>query len=198
MASLAWELDLMERLSVAGFLVPVTHPADDGRASIGGVVVQSWLDGRAPETEADWRAVVAELQRLHLALARHDQRPECAAVSQLAHARRSVDADLDAIPAAVVDRAIEVFAACADVPTAVIHGDPTPGNIRITPGGRVGLIDWDESRVDHVWHDLSNLGVQVLDDSSHARAEQLSHAWEAVNAWAIEPGYARRRFAQLD
>lgn len=197
-ASLVWELDLMQRLVAEGFHVPVTRPADDGSISIDGVVVQSWLDGGPPATDDDWRAVAAELQRLHRALPGHPQRPDCEVVSKLAMARRSVDADLDAIPAAVVDRAVEVFEACAAVPTAVIHGDLAPGNIRIAADGRVGLIDWDESRVDHVWHDLSNLGVQVLDDESHARAEELSNAWEAVNAWTLEPDYARDRFAQLD
>jgi len=61
----------------------------------------------------------------------------------------------------------------------------------------VWLLDWDESRVDVTWHDLSNLGVQVLDDHEHARAQVLSHAWEAVNAWTAEPEYARHRYRQF-
>ena len=71
------------------------------------------------------------------------------------------------------------------------------GNIRIDEDGGVGFLDWDESRVDLVWHDLSNLGVQVLDDDEHVRAERLSNCWEAANAWTAEPNYARTRLANL-
>ena len=188
----------MRRLTVAGFVVPEAIPADDGRDVIDGLVVQSWLDGRPPQSDDDWTAVAAVLQRLHAMTVGHVQRPDCAAVSDLVIARRSVDADLDAVPVWVEDRVAEIFAACAAVPLAVIHGDPGPSNIRIAPDGRVGLIDWDESRADHVWHDLSNLRVRVLNGVDHARAEQLSHAWEAVNAWVAEPDYAHSRFGQLD
>ena len=45
--------------------------------------------------------------------------------------------------------------------------------------------------------DLSGLGVLVLDDETHRRANVLSHAWETINAWAVEPDYAARRLAAL-
>ncbi len=63
--------------------------------------------------------------------------------------------------------------------------------------GRVGLLDWDESRVDAVHRDVANLGVRVLDDGEHQRALRCADAWEAANAWTAEPAYARRRLAQL-
>jgi hypothetical protein len=63
--------------------------------------------------------------------------------------------------------------------------------------GRVGFLDWDESRVDVALHDLSNLGVQVLSEAKHQRAQFLSDAWETINAWTVEPEYARQRFANL-
>lgn len=90
-----------------------------------------------------------------------------------------------------------VFASFDDVPTAVVHGDPGADNIRIGPDGSVGLLDWDESRVDLIWHDLSNLGLQVLNDEEHRRAQRLSNAWEAANGWVLEPDYARRRLQLL-
>jgi len=60
------------------------------------------------------------------------------------------------------------------------------------------VLDWDESRVDITAHDLSPLGVQVLDDAEQTAATQLSHAWEAANGWTAEPDYARRRLAELN
>ena len=83
------------------------------------------------------------------------------------------------------------------MPTSVIHGDPMAGNIRIDDSDIVGLLDFDESRVDVAWHDLSNLGVRVLEGVDHRRAAQLSDAWETANGWVAEPQYARRRLASL-
>lgn len=175
--------------------------ADDGRAQVNGVVVQSWLEGDAPSTEQDWHRVADELERLHRQgiqlLDRLGQRPGCCSVLELADQRRSVDADLDRVPVEVIDLVVQVFEACSQVPTRVIHGDVHPGNIRIGPDGTVGLLDWDESRADLFWHDLSNLGVAVLDPDHHRLAEALSHGWETVNGWVAEPEYARSRLAQL-
>ena len=80
--------------------------------------------------------------------------------------------------------------------TAVAHGDPAGSNVRVDDG-LVWLLDWDESRVDLVWHDLSNLGVAVLDPIAHARAQRLSDARQAINAWRVEPEYARVRLERL-
>jgi Ser/Thr protein kinase RdoA (MazF antagonist) len=196
--SLAWELDLLAFLADTGFRVPSVVRSSDGHSSVGGVVVQQWLDGRRPSSASDWRLVADQLGRLHNLTAGYHQRPDCATVTDLAEHRRSVDADLDAIPADVAGRLVQVFAAFADVPVAVVHGDPGPDNLRIGPDGSAGLLDWDESRVDAIWHDLSNLGLQVLNDDDHRRAQRLSNAWETANAWTLEPEYALDRLRLLD
>ena len=77
-----------------------------------------------------------------------------------------------------------------------MHGDPAGSNVRIDDG-LVWLLDWDESRVDLVWHDLSNLGVAVFDPMAHARTQRLSRCMEAINAWQVEPEYARMRLQRL-
>ncbi len=196
-ASFEWELDLMSELADAGFTVPeVVRTADDRRHHLG-LVVQRWLPGRPPETDRERRAVAAELARLHSFTNDHRQRPGCCTSPELAEHRRSVDADLDALPQPAQRAVLAEFASVADAPRAVIHGDPHPGNVRIGADGSVALLDWDESRVDVTWHDLSELGVDVLDRSDHLRARRLSHAWEAVNAWVAEPDYARRRYRAL-
>jgi aminoglycoside phosphotransferase (APT) family kinase protein len=107
------------------------------------------------------------------------------------------DADLDKLPERLRRLVCDVFAAAADAPVSLIHGDPGPPNIRIDGDHRVWLLDWDESRIDVSWHDLSNLGVRVLDPETHRRAELLSHAWETVNAWTAEPAYAIQRLDSL-
>ncbi len=195
--SLAWELDLLEQLGHANFRVPSVIPAGDGRRSVDGIVVQEWLEGHEPSSDADWFLVANELARLHRETADHDQRPGCVNVSELRLHRRSVDADLDRMPSEVVDEILVVFESLANVPLAVVHGDPGPTNIRIGRDGSVGLLDWDESRVDLTWHDLSNLGVQVLNHENHRRGQRLSNAWEAANGWTTSPEYAHRRLAML-
>lgn len=197
-ASLRWELDLLGFVADAGLLVPAVVPTDAGASHADGVVVQRWLHGRPPSSDDDWQAVADELRRLHrVTSGTVDQRPGCCVVTELRTNIRSVDADLDALPPAEREFVISILAEFADIPTAVVHGDPMTSNIRLDDAGRVGLLDWDESRVDLVWHDLSNLGIQVLPAADHERAQRLSNAWEAVNGWLVEPAYARRRLSLL-
>lgn len=195
--SLRWELGLLRTLSTRGFDVPEPMPTSNGSLSHDGVVVQRWLDGRPPVSDADWQLVAAELARLHATCGDIPQRPGCLAVTELSPTSRSVDADLREVPDEVTDLVLRVFTSFVDQPVSLIHGDPTASNIRITDDDTVGLLDWDESRVDVTWHDLSNLGVVVLDPESHRRANELSNAWEAINAWTCEPEYAKSRLANL-
>lgn len=194
-ASLSWELDLIALLAGRGLRVPQIMPADGGRRSVDGVVVQRWLDGRPPDGPDDWRLVAESLARVHAVDV--GQRPGADVVTRLSARSCSVDANMSELPGEVASVILGVFATMADAPVGLIHGDPGSSNIRIDADGRVGLLDWDESRIDLTWHDLSNLGVQVLADEEHARASLLSHAWEAANAWTAEPEYARARFEQL-
>jgi len=201
-ASFDWELGLMIHLHERGFRVPLPHPTLDGRLHHNGVAVQTWITGDPPTTADEWRSAATELRRLHQATQGYPQRPGCCVVTELRGRRRSVDADLDAMPAAIQQRILRVFESFDGAPTSVVHGDTHSGNVRIDSHGVVGLLDWDESRVDLAWHDLSNLGspdnyLALLDPADDRRAKALSNAWEAANAWVIEPEYARRRLRNL-
>lgn len=193
--SLDWELDTLEAVAARDIGVPAVIRSDDGRRSVDGVVVQGWIDGRPPADGADWQRVADALAGVHSVVV--DQRPGACAVTDLGRTGCSVDADLSAVPDEVADVVLAVFASVADAPVSLIHGDPGPSNLLLDDAGRVWLLDWDESRVDVTWHDLSNLGIRVLPDDRHRRALALSHAWEAVNAWTVEPDYARRRYDAL-
>lgn len=194
--SLQWELTLLDFLAGQDFWVPVVIPTDSSDLHCDGVVVQEWIDGHEPDSDDDWSRVAQELQRLHHVGRNYPQRPGCCVVSELAQQRTSVDADLDALPAHAQTQVLAVLDSFDDAPVSLIHGDPWAPNLRIA-ADRVGLLDWDESRVDFSWHDLSNLGVSVLDPATHERADRLSNAWEAVNGWVAEPIYARQRLAKL-
>lgn len=195
--SLGWELDLVGYLASSGFKVPEVIESNDGRRHVDGIVVQRWLHGRAPESDRDWRLVASTLRRLHEFTESYPQRPGCCAVAELTRFSVSVDADMRALPDDVAAEVMDVFSAVKEMPTSVIHGDPMAGNIRIDESGIVGLLDFDESRVDVAWHDFSNLGVRVLEGVDHMRAAQLSDAWETANGWVAEPKYARHRLESL-
>ena len=62
----------------------------------------------------------------------------------------------------------------------VVHGDPNPGNFRMT-ADRVALIDWDDSHVDVPDLDLVlPHNAAGLDDDAHDVAAQASAAWDAA------------------
>lgn len=199
-ASLDWELDFIADLAVAGLRVAEVVPTERGDRFHRGVVVQTWLDGGPPIDDDDWHAVAQVLHRVHRVGANRAQRPGCSTVTELTASSRSADADVGALPPDIAEEILSVFSEFGDVATSAIHGDSAPSNFRIDRSNgdvRVGLLDFDESRVDLRWHDFSNLGVQVLGDDDHRRAQRLSDAWEAVNAWVVEPDYAKRRLAAL-
>ena len=74
-ADLAWETDLLRYLDREGLTVPVPIPTTDGRLFADGVVVMTYVEGRPPETEADWRRVAVTLRRLHRLTRGWPQRP---------------------------------------------------------------------------------------------------------------------------
>jgi Ser/Thr protein kinase RdoA (MazF antagonist) len=193
-ASLEWELDLMRFLAEHGFTVPSVIPADDGRSHVDGVVVQRWLPGRAP-TSYDWPAVAAELGRLHAVTAGYPQRPGFRSTADLLTEDRGGDIDLTTMPPDAVASCRTAWASLTG-PHAVVHGDPGEANIRVTDDG-IGLLDWDEARVDHPDLDLADLPVPVLPHPRNRVARAAVNAWEAAAGWALEPAYARRRLAEL-
>lgn len=194
-ASLDWELDLLDHLARHGLRVPAIIPSSDGRRHIAGVIVQSWLEGSAPGPQ-DWAEVAATLRRLHEVTAGWPQRPGFASTRELLTVERGGDVDLARMPAAVVAACRAAWRELAGRPEAVVHGDPGPPNIRITPDG-AGLLDWDEARVDYTDLDLAELPVTGLPPSALARARRAATAWEAANGWTVEPSYARRQLAML-
>jgi Ser/Thr protein kinase RdoA (MazF antagonist) len=64
-ADLAWETELLQHLDREGLTVPVPIPTTDGRLFADGLVVMRYVEGRSPETAADWRRVADTLRRLH-------------------------------------------------------------------------------------------------------------------------------------
>ncbi len=190
-ADLAWETELLRHLDRAGLAVPVPIPNRAGRHFADGLVVMTYVEGGQPETEADWRRVADTLRQVHRLTQRWPQRPGWWSSTDLLHAETGTKVDLGAMPAEGVARCRAAWARLAGRRRCVVHGDPNPGNIRMT-ADRVALIDWDESHVDVPDLDLVlPHNAAGLDDDAHDIAAQASAAWEAAVCWDDEHSVTR-------
>ena len=194
-ADLAWETGLLQHLDREGLTVPVPIPTTDGRLFADGLVVMTYLEGRPPETEADWRYVADTLRRLHLITQGWPQRPGWRSSTDLLHAETGTRVNLGAMPPEGVARCRAAWARLIGRQFCVVHGDPNPRNIRMTEN-RVALIDWDESHVDVPDLDLVlPHNAAGLDGGAHDIAAQASAAWEAAVCWNDE--FSIKRLAEV-
>ena len=194
-ADLAWETELLQHLDREGLTVPLPIPTADGQLFAEGLVVMTYVEGGPPETRADWRRVADTLRQLHRLTQGWPQRPGWRSSTDLLHAETGTKIDLGAMPTEGVARCRAAWARLTGRQTCVVHGDPNPGNIRLTVD-RVAMIDWDESHVDVPDLDLVlPHNAAGLDDGAHDIAAQASAAWEA--AVCRDDEYAVKRLAEV-
>ncbi len=200
-AALAWELELLDGLADAGFVVPRPVPASDGQLSVEGTWVAAFRPGRHPTAPDEWARVVRLLAELHRFSIGYPQRPGFASSADLLERSAGGDVNLDRMPRAGVAAVRSAWAAVQTGAVSVVHADPGPSNILVGEDGSVALIDWDESRVDVGWFDLAAVprDVPLPADTPLSRDAIVTAgvAWEAATSWVAEPDYARRRLSQL-
>jgi len=198
-ADLDWETRLMRHLHRNGMTVPVPMPTLDGRDFADGLVVMTYVEGEPPKTEGDWQRVAETLRQLHRLTQGWPQRPGWSSSTDLLHVETGTKVDLRAMPPAAVVRCRAARARLIGRERCVVHGDPNPRNIRLTPE-RVAMIDWDESHVDVPDLDLAlPHNAAGLDDAAHDIASQAKAAWEAAVCWdptGTDP-FAAKRLAEV-
>ena len=198
-ADLAWETELLRHLDREGMAVPVPIATKDGRHFANSLVVMTYVDGGPPETAADWSRVADTLRQLHRLTHGWPQRPGWQSSTDLLHAETGTRIDLGEMPTEAVIRCRAAWARLAGRERCVVHGDPNPGNIRMT-ADRVTLIDWDESHVDVPDLDLVlPHNAAGLDDATHDVAAQARAAWDAAVCWdptGVDE-FAVRRLAEV-
>ncbi len=170
----------------------------NGHLAVGRLGQRSDAD-LAPETEADWRRVADTLRQLHRFTHGWPQRPGWRSSTDLLHAETGTKVDLGAMPPEGVVRCRAAWARLTGRTTCVVHGDPNPGNIRMT-ADRVAMIDWDESHVDVPDLDLAlPHNAAGLDDDAYDIAAQASAAWEAAVCWdpSMTDQFAVKRLAEV-
>ncbi|MEY2463887.1 MAG: hypothetical protein QOH64_2025, partial [Acidimicrobiaceae bacterium] len=194
-ADLAWETELLRHLDREGLTVPVPIPTTDGRLFAEGLVLMTYVEGGPPETEADWGRVADTLRQLHRLTQGWPQRPGWRSSTDLLHAETGTKIDLGAMPAEGVARCRAAWARLIGRQRCVVHGDPNPGNIRMT-ADRVAMIDWDESHVDVADLDLVlPHNAADLDDDALDIAAQAWAAWTAAVCW--DDQFAVERLAEV-
>ena len=195
-ADLAWETKLLQHLDRGGLTVPLPIPTVDGRLFVEGLVVMTYVEGRPPETQADWRRVADTLRDLHGLTQGWPQRPGWRSSTDLLHAETGTKIDLGAMPAEAVARCRAAWARLAGRETSVVHGDSNNlGNVRMT-ADRVALIDWDESHVDVPDLDLVlPHNAAGLDEGAYDVAAQAWAAWGAAVCW--DDDYSAKRLAEV-
>jgi Ser/Thr protein kinase RdoA (MazF antagonist) len=182
-ADLSWETELLRHLDHEGMTVPVPIPTRDGRLFAEGLVVMTYVEGRPPEGEADWRRVADTLRELHRLTQGWPQRPGWQSSTELLHVDSGTRIDLGAMPPEAVARCRAAWARLTGRERCVVHGDPNAGNVRMT-ADRVALIDWDESHVDAPGLDLAlPYNAAGLDDETYDVVAQARAAWEAAACW---------------
>jgi Ser/Thr protein kinase RdoA (MazF antagonist) len=192
---LAWETNLVQYLGDQGLPVPVPVPTIDGRLFADGLVVMTFLEGDPPGTEADWRRVADTLRQLHQLTQGWPQRPGWRSSADLLQADTGTRINLGAMPSEAVARCRAAWARLSGHQSCVVHGDPNPGNVRMT-ADQVALIDWDEAHVDDPLLDLVlPYNAAELDPDTHDVAAQASAAWEAAVCWDDE--YSVKRLAEV-
>ena len=194
-ADLAWETKLLQHLDRQGMRVPVPIPTTNGRLFADGLVVMTFVEGRGPSTNADWRRVADTLRQLHRLTQGWPQRPGWRSSTDLLRTETGTKIDLRAMPPEAVARCRAAWARLIGRQTCVVHGDANPRNILVTVD-RVALIDWDEAHVDVPDLDLVlpyNAGG--LDGDAFDIAAQASAAWEAAVCWDDE--HSVKRLAEV-
>jgi len=194
-ADLAWETELLVHLDRQGLAVPMPIPTVDGRRFVEGLVVMTYVEGEPPESASDWRRVAEVLRTLHRLTDGWPQRPGWQSSIDLLTARTGTKVDLGAMPPEGVARCRAAWARLSGRRACVVHGDPNPGNVLVTPD-RIALIDWDEAHVDVPdLYLVLPYNAADLPEREHDIAAQASAAWEAAVCWRDE--YAIRRLAEV-
>src|SRR5262249_56480044 len=102
--------------------VAIRTPA--GRLFADGVVVMTYVEGRPPETEADWRRVADTLRQLHRLTPHWPQRPGWRSSTDLLHAETGTKIALGAMPPEGVARCRAAWARLGGRQTWRVHGNP--------------------------------------------------------------------------
>ena len=184
-AAMAWLPPVLAQAQRAGFTVPDLVPSQNGRFVESGWSCETYLEGS--RWSAPLTCIDPMIRAFHSATTRIAQRPGFAETRALARGDASGDIQMDLMPNAVMEMLLRAWTALRDQPHSVVHGDLTPANLIALPSGGVGLVDWDEARVDATVFDTNQTAGATITTA----VKRALTAWECAACWQIEPARAR-------
>jgi hypothetical protein len=164
-----WLMPVLDLAEQSGFIVPRPIKSTRGRYIEEGWICEPFLDGRMFQT-GEVRNIVSRLQILHIRGQTFKQRPGFLAAADLIASAFGGDIDLRVMPAELVALCRRAWSQIADRSKSLVHGDVHASNLIWTKNGGVGLVDWDEARVDAV----------LFDDVHSGRHDDHKSCWKLV------------------
>jgi Ser/Thr protein kinase RdoA (MazF antagonist) len=162
-----WEHDLLRWLDLPEVVAPLAGPElwEDGRiASLFPYIRGTILDRDDPEQRHRLARLLAALHRRGLAW-EGGQRPGASSWPERDLVRNDWwDWTVVEHPPVLVRAYEEMTAFLLDPPqltTGIVHGDVYRGNLRVHEGTIVGMIDWEEARLDWQAWELANAAWEV-------------------------------------
>lgn len=188
--ALRWLAPVHARARAAGLIVPEPVPALSGLLVSGGWTAERFLPGPGASAR-DLQELAPRIEAFHRLSRGVPPRPGVPGMAALLREGRGGDVTLWAMPRRLAQVIRAAFVAVASEPAGLVHGDLNPGNVILTPNGPA-LVDWDESRADHLFLDLAPLGVR-----QSVRQRRAALAYEVACCWSLEPERARRLARRL-
>ncbi len=191
-AAIGWLVPVLDLAEQSGFIVPKLLKSTQGRYIEQGWTCEPFLAGRMFQT-GQLGGIASRLQCLQANAGELLQRPGFLAASDLIGCEFGGDIDLRVMPADIVALCRRTWSEVANRPRSVVHGDLNASNLIWTVNGGIGLIDWDEARVDATLFDDFHIGRF---DPGGVEAMAVL-AWEIASSWVLEPEYAKRMAEKL-
>lgn len=182
-AALEWLFKAHDFAESAGLIVPRLLPSATGRLSENNWTCEPFLvgDQLRPSQIGELKTPIRRMQRAASGI---PQRPGFQSARALIHSDKGGDIDLTRMPAALAKKCRAAFAGLDDTPDTLVHGDLNAANLIRMESGRLGLVDWDEARLDHPVFDLGQI-------NRGSTSQQARLAWEIACCWMREPDRAR-------
>ncbi len=191
-AAIEWLLPVLDLAQQSGFIVPKPIKSRNGYYVEQGWTCELYLRGQT-FTGQDVNQVAARLLFFQKATQEMLQRPGFLSASDLIGRDFGGDVDLRLMPVDIVAICREAWSQTMKLPKSVVHGDLNAANLIWTIDGGIGLVDWDETRVDASLFDGFHAGL----GHPGAASEAAVLAWEVACSWKLEPDYANRMAEKL-
>lgn len=190
-AAIEWLGAVHDLAQEAGLVVPKPMPSQRGNLVEHGWTCEVFLAGKA-FSPSDMHLLRPHIEAFHARTKGTPQRPGFLCAHELLTKNKGGDVDFGTMPEDITRICRLAWSGISLEDRAVIHGDLNPSNLVHCRNGKIGLLDWDECRVDTPDFDIGQISPEP-----DMPVELALLAWEVACSWQAEPEYARECAASL-